>query len=467
MVSRLTELRSGGSAQVGSVQNRAPKAKKHLAALVTATITSTAVLGAAPLGVPIASAASASPEQLTFDIAWTGTQAAGVPPLIKLYNKEHPSVHWSVVENVSEQKLLAEEAAGDAPSAAMLITTDLVATMATTGAIVPLKPYVSASKFNLGQFTPASLYSNSYLGAQYALPFFEDTYGLYYNKTLFKEAGISSPPVTLQQLATDATKLTKTGSDGQYSQLGFEPSMPYELEGLLYGGSWASPTGKPSATNARTEEGVQWLVNMETKFGSSKVERFLAANSGAAGSIDPFALGKVGMDISGEWFMPSIYQESPNLDFGVAPIPYPAGEPQYADTGSVGGNPMVILKGAKDPSAAWALITWLATTGQVIATKSHALFHDIYSVPALKSLVNDPKLAPTPKMAFFWHYSGGDNIHPFPPVPDAVSYLNAISSAVQDAQLGRMSVGKAMQHVEGQYGPLIENLVEAADRQGK
>lgn len=466
MYKRQKPSRRDSSAPPSSAAKRGPKLSGRLATLATATatITATAALAATPLG---ATDASASPEQLTLAIAWTGAQAAGVPPLIKVYNKEHPSVHWSVISNVTEQKLLAEEAAGDAPSAAMLITTDLVATMATTGAIVPLKSYITASNFKLNQFTPASLYSNSYLGAQYALPFFEDTYGLYYNKTLFKAAGISSPPVTLQQLAADAAKLTITGSNGQISQLGFEPSMPYELEGLLYGGRWASSNGHPSATNRLTEEGVQWLVNMEKRFGSSKVQRFLSANSGAAGSIDPFALGKVGMDISGEWFMPTIYQDSPHLDFGVAPIPYPAGDPQYADTGSVGGNPLVILKGAKDPSAAWSLITWLATTGQVMATKSHALYHDIYSVPALKSLVNDPKLAPTPEMAFFWHYSGGNNIIPFPPVPDAVTYLNAISSAVQDAQLGRTTTSKALQQVENQYGPLIENLVKSADRAGK
>ena len=440
------------------------KATRRLVGAAVAAATSTAALALAPFVGPVA---SASPEQLTLAIAWTGTQAAGVPPLIKLYNKEHPSVQWNVVSNVSEQKLLAEEAAGDAPSAAMLITTNLVATMASSGAIVPLQPYVTRSHFQLDQFTSASLYSNSYLGAQYALPFFEDTYALYYNKTLFKEAGITSAPVTLQQLATDAAKLTKTGPNGQYSQLGFEPSMPKELEAYLYGGNWASASGTPTATSARTEEGVRWLVNMETRFGSSKVQRFLAANSGAAGSIDPFALGKVGMDISGEWFMPSIYQESPNLNFGVAPIPYPAGYRQFAGTGSVGGNPLVILKGAKDASAAWALVSWLATKGQVEATTNRVLFHDIYSVPALKSLVDDPKLAPTPQMAFFWRYSGGSNIHPFPPIPDATSYLNAITSAVQEAQVGRMSVSKALQQVQHQYGPLIEDMVKSANSQSK
>jgi multiple sugar transport system substrate-binding protein len=428
-------------------------------------------LGAALIGTLAACSSSGSssgagtkadPEQLTMAIAWTGTQGAGVPPLLKIYNQEHPDVHWNLVENVTEQKLLAEEAAGDAPSVAMLDTTNLVASMATTGAILPLKSYISSSNLNMNQFTYASLYSNTYLGAQYALPFFEDTYALYYNKTMFAKAGITQPPVTLSQLAADARKLSITGSNGQYTQLGFEPTMPKELEGYMFGGNWASASGQVTATSPLTEDGVQWIVNMEKELDPSKVQKFLASSSGAAGTLDPFATGKVAMDVSGEWFMPTILQESPNLDFGVAAIPYPDGEPQYAGTGSVGGNPLVILKGAQDTTAAWNLIDWLATTGQEIATKNPTLFHDIYSVPALKSLVSDSSLAPTPQMAFFWQYSGGKNIHPFPPVPDATTYLNAISAAVQNAQLTSESVSSALQKVQSQYAPLIASQIKGA-----
>ena len=212
---------------------------------------------------------------------------------------QKPKRSLDLVENVTEEKLLAEEAAGDAPSVAMLDTTNLVATMATTAAILPLQAYISNSKLDLNQFTPASLYSNTYLGAQYALPFFEDTYGLYYNKTLFQKAGIASPPTTLSQLAADAKKLTITGSNGQYTQLGFEPTMPKELEGYLFGGHWATSTGQVTATSPLAEKGVEWLVSMEKMLNPSKVQRFLAGASGAASSLDPFASGTVGMDVSG------------------------------------------------------------------------------------------------------------------------------------------------------------------------
>lgn len=411
---------------------------------------------------PSGAGTKADPEQLTLAIAWTGAQAATLPPLLKIYNEQNPDVHWNLVENVTEQKLLAEEAAGDAPSAAILNTTNLVASMATSGAILPLQPDISSSKLNLSQFTSASLYSNTYLGAQYALPFFEDTYALYYSKTLFAKAGIARPPATLSQLAADAKKLSITGANGQYTQLGFEPTMPKELEGYLFGGSWANAAGQVTATSPLTEEGVQWIVNMEKELNPGKVQKFLSGSSGAASTLDPFATGKVAMDVSGEWFMPTILQQSPNMDFGVAPIPYPDGEPQHAGTGSVGGNPLVILKGARDTAAAWNLIDWLATTGQEIATKTPSLLNDVYSVPALKSLVSDAKLAPTPQMAFFWQYSGGKNIHPFPPIPDATTYLNAITSAVQRAQQTSTSVSSALQQVQNQYGPLIASQIQSA-----
>lgn len=418
-------------------------------------------VGATCSTVMTAYANSNTPEQLTMAIAWTGAPAKAVQTLLDTYNKEHPNLHWNLVTNVTEEKLLAEEAAGNAPSVAMLNTTNLVATMATKQAILPLQSYITSSKLNMNQFTHASLYSNSLLGKQYALPFFEDTYALFYNKALFKKAGIKNPPATLSQLLIDAKKLTITGSNGQYTQLGFMPTMPKESEAYLWGGTWASPSGKITATNPQTEKGVQWLVNVWKQFDPSKVQRFIAGTSGAASNIDPFAVGKVGMEISGEWFIPSIVQESPHMQYGVAAIPYPDGYPQYKNMGSVGGNPLVILKGSPNPKESWNLVQWLATTGEVLGVKPK-LFSEIYAVPALKSLVNNTKLAPTPQMGFFWKYSGGMNIHPFAPVPDATSYLEAIGSAVQNAEVGSISVSQSLQQVQNQYAPLIAQELKAS-----
>ncbi len=393
---------------------------------------------------------------LVMAVRWTGAPAHAVATLLQMYEKTHPGVHVILQEGVTSQKLLAEVAAGNPPNVAMLNTTNYVPTFAAKGAILYLQPFIQRSHLNMNQFTPASLYSNSLLGHQYAMPFFEDTYAMYYNKTLLAKAGIHQPPQTLQQLLADARKTTILGRNGQYSQLGFEPSFVKSSEAYLFGGRWASPAGQLTATSPAVVKGETWLVNYWHMFGPSKVERFISSNAGAPSSLDPFTSGKVAMMISGEWYMPNIIQEAPHMNYGVAPIPYPAGYPQYEGTGSVGGNPLVIPKGASNVTASWNLIDWFTTTGEKLGVQPK-LFSEILAVPALKSLVNDPRLAPNPQMAFFWKYSEGNNVIPFPAIPDSTTLSAALDSNLQLAQLGKESVKQALQNVQNQYGALIAN----------
>ena len=391
---------------------------------------------------------------LVMAVRWTGAPARAVATLLQTYEKTHPGVHVTLQQGVTSQKLLAEVAAGDPPNVAMLNTTNYVPTFAAKGAILYLQPFITRSHLNMNQFTPASLYSNSLLGRQYAMPFFEDTYAMYYNKALLAKAGIHQPPQTLQQLLADATKTTILGRNGQYLQLGFEPSFVKSSEAYLFGGRWASPSGQLTATSPAVARGETWLANYWHMFGPAKVERFISSNAGAPSSLDPFTSGKVAMMISGEWYMPNIIQEAPHMKYGVAPIPYPAGYPQYKGTGSVGGNPLVIPKGASDVAASWNLIEWFTTTGEKLGVQPK-LFGEILAVPALKSLVNDPRLAPNPQMAFFWKYSEGRNVTPFPAIPDSAPLAAAIDSNMQLAQLGKESVKVALQNVQNQYAALV------------
>ena len=57
-------------------------------------------------------------------------------------------------------------------------------------------------------FPAAPRYYTQYEGKRCALPLLADDYGLYYNKKLFKAAGITRPPRTMSELAADAKKLT-------------------------------------------------------------------------------------------------------------------------------------------------------------------------------------------------------------------------------------------------------------------
>ena len=403
--------------------------------------------------------AAGKPVQLVMAMRWsTPGLISTMTSILNVYNRTHPGVHWTLVPNYPHVKLLAAIAAGTPPSVDMLNTTILVPSFAAQGAIKSLVPYIRQSHFNLGQFTKPSLLSNSLVGVQYAMPYFEDTYAMYYNKALFAKAGIKSPPTTLQQLMADSRKLTVEGTNGQYTQLGFLPE--FASAEALYGGNYATSSGRVTADAPAVVRGIGWLVNFWHAYGPAKVQRFISGNGGAADTLNPFTAGKVAMAIFGEWFLPTIAQESPHLKYGVAPIPYPAGMPQYKNSGSVGGNPLVIPTGAKDPEAAWQLIAWLSTTGETLGVEPR-YFKNIMAVPALKKLVNNPKLAGSPQMAFFWRYSEGKNIIPFPDVPDALTYAIDLNNGIQLAELGKESVQKALAYVQAQVAASVASDLKA------
>lgn len=96
-----------------------------------------------------------------------------------------------------------------------VILTDCVwpVNFAGAGWAVPLKQFMDDKKLadpnlDLKDFFPVWLASFTVGGTLYGLPF--DSYAglLYYNKAMFKEAGIANPPKTWDELKADAEKLT-------------------------------------------------------------------------------------------------------------------------------------------------------------------------------------------------------------------------------------------------------------------
>src|SRR4029079_704284 len=86
-------------------------------------------------------------------------------------------------------------------------------------------------------------------GKQCTMPFLSDVYGLYYNKTMFAAAGITSPPRTLTELADAAKKLTRRRADGTIEVAGFLPLFGYYENSAAHmapmvGAKWLTADGK-------------------------------------------------------------------------------------------------------------------------------------------------------------------------------------------------------------------------------
>ena len=59
------------------------------------------------------------------------------------------------------------------------------------------------------------------------MPLLADVYGFYYNKDLFKKAGLTRPPRTLEELTAYAKKLTTRKADGSLDVVGYDPFIGF------------------------------------------------------------------------------------------------------------------------------------------------------------------------------------------------------------------------------------------------
>ena len=402
--------------------------------------------------------AAQRPQSVTNLTAWS---AWGQPPTIKalhtlfdMYNKSHPNVHWSLVSgpNIDETKLLSSIVGGNAPDMAFIGSIDLVGSWGRRGALTDLTPLIQRDHFSMSQFTPGAVAAVQAAGHYYALPFFEDTYMLYYNRDDFKAAGLNpnKPPTTISQLEADAAKLTVKNSDGSYKRLGFVPRPLRNDIANLWGGTFVSADGKKiTTTDPNTVASTQWMVNYWRHYGPSKI----VANTVSTDNNprNDFINNRVAMFIGGEYYLAQIYQDKPKLNFDVAPIPYLDAKPQFANSGTLGGNPLLIPKGSRNVDAAWDLIKWFATTGslQVLKDPKNLYVADIDAVPALKVQAEQPSLTAGafPKMMLkFWRYSAGKNIHPWPSSLVSNELTTDYYNEVQNAVMGKETALQAMQN---------------------
>lgn len=167
-----------------------------------------------------------------------------------------------------------------------------------------------------------------YKGKVYAIPCSTDDRILFYNKTLFKQAGLdpNKPPQTWSELRDMAEKLTKHSADGSISQIGFIPNWGNSwlyLYSWQNGGEFMDASGRKCTMNNRESvDALKYLTGVYDKLGGAlRVDQFQSGFQGDA--LDPFLTGKVAMKIDCDQAANNIARFNPDLDFAVAPAPVP------------------------------------------------------------------------------------------------------------------------------------------------
>ncbi|GAA1772434.1 MULTISPECIES: sugar ABC transporter substrate-binding protein [Streptomonospora] len=192
--------------------------------------------------------------------------------------------------------------------------------------------------------------------AVYGVPHTLDLSVLFYNRVLYEEAGLDpdEPPESLEELAEHAARIQELG--GGVSGSYFEGRCPGCILFTLWPSVWAEGGDvlNDDGTAARLDS-----AEMEEVFGVYRgmVEDGLIPESAKQenGStwISAFEDGDIGVTPMPSTFL-SRFEEGPDLDIGVAPIPgVDGGESTF-----VGGDIVGLSSTTEKTEAAWDFVSW-------------------------------------------------------------------------------------------------------------
>jgi multiple sugar transport system substrate-binding protein len=308
---------------------------------------------------------------VTWQTMWSGNTLTLLSQMVNKFNATHPGIHVtesSIPSATGDAKLLSEIAAGDPPDV-FTEWNPVLGEYAADGSIQSFAPYLTGSYSGLKSWLyPIALQGGEYNGTLYALPMSMNSWALYYNKSMLKAAGISSPPTTLAQLYTDQAKEWKISS-GKLEQIGFYPlyesaGSAFEYFGSFFGAvncfSSAGQYDLASCPAAKSE--ANFFAQYDT-YPFSQVDAMETAyGSVAGGDDDAFVAGKEGFNMDGPWEgAQNIPVTNPSMahNFGVVAFPNSVGGPSTFGQ----GNFNIIPKGAAHPKQAFEFIAWLAGYG--------------------------------------------------------------------------------------------------------
>ncbi len=391
-------------------------------------------------------ASSAHPVKLTVWAGWSASthELKVFKGVVAEYDRKHPEVKIKVVGDIVDTKILAAIRSGNVPDVVSSFTSSNVGKYCPTGAWIDLAPYLKKDKISLADFTKTPLYYTQYKGKRCALPLLADTFGLYYNKAMFKAAGITSPPKTMSQLTADAQKLTQKNPDGSLKVVGFDPASGF-YDGApnkvlrfasLFGGHYTDAKGHSILSkDPAWAKSMQWVKNLIDWYGHDKLVRFQAGLGDEFSASNAFEKGKLAMVEDGEWRVAFIDLEHPNLDYGTAPMPVDDSHPELYGSGHVNGTIIGIPKGVPHPAEAWALVKYLTTDTHALAKLSNGL----RNVPTTKESLKSPELKPDPHFATFLRIIDNPKSNTAPITTVGSAYQDLIQTFALKYQAGHVS----------------------------
>ncbi|HBB33215.1 MAG TPA: ABC transporter substrate-binding protein [Cyanobacteria bacterium UBA8803] len=275
--------------------------------------------------------------------------------VLKNFEATHPTIKVKF-EVITDQYMdvIRTRLIGDAAPDVFYLDALEAPLLMSNGVLEPLEKYITTD-FDLDDFEPALLAAFKYQGTLYGLPKDFSTLALFYNKKLFKEASLTTPPQTWDELRNYAKKLTvDKNRDGRYEQYGFglTPELARQYFTIkAFGGRLVDENGYATFATSNSIQALQLIINQYRSDRSAAIPSDLGASS----TSEMFGQGKAAMVLEGSWTIPYLKETFPEIEFGTAEVPAIGGKP-----GTMAYTVAYVMnKQSKHKDAAWELISYL------------------------------------------------------------------------------------------------------------
>lgn len=286
---------------------------------------------------------------------------------LDMVKEAHPEIDLQLEYNPYGEtavRIMAEAAANNVPDLIMA-SNEHTPVLACSELLADLNPFIERNpEVNPDDFAAGVSQGFNMWGRWWGFPYDHSTWGVFYNKAMFDEAGIDYPPSEggepwhIDEFVEVAKALTKP--DGSQWGVWYPGGGPNQYcdSCFIYsaGGRNFDDSLQTCIINSpESAQGLQFLVDLvhTHKVAPSRTEL-------AGGDINYFASGLAAMHVNGQWDLLNKNQTS-DFDFDIGYLPI-----IDMKRGVTGGSGFCMSANTGNPEEAW---TWLSmfTSGEVLS----------------------------------------------------------------------------------------------------
>ncbi len=367
-----------------------------------------------------------------------------ITPVLADFEKAHPDIHVEMQQLTWQdgiQKITAAVASGTVPDVCELGST-WFAKYAAAGALRDLTPLADSLRTQYRAWEMCT-----YQSRVEALPWVVGTRALFYNKELFRRAGLDpeKPPRTWSELTRAAAAIDKLGGGirgygvnaGERDVL-FKKFFPFAWGN---GGNVLNPDGTRSVLHSQQNiDALRFYLSLRDH---SLMERQELLDQA-------FKQGRIGMNLSGGWLFKTIPTDAPELQYGVTRVPKPD-TPSGTHASFAGGELLVVFDKAKHADAALTLARYLVSPP--VAARIAQAAKSV--VPANIGAENDAYYTSHPAERVFIEQLA-TAVAP-PSVPQWVDMETIINTALEEALYDKITPEEALRRADEQVTALLQS----------